>query len=480
MIRQFILAAGNVTLMLAVTFVGTLAPASTGAQSFDFERLGSEVQQFSVVVDMTVQISFGAHSSEQQQKYLGTIVTTEGLVMFNGSDLLSDNAMSSYSGFSVRTEPTKIEISTLGGTTFRGEYVGSDQYTRLGFVKIADSSGQLFQPVSFVADIDLQVGDWLAIHMLLPDFISPSLMADVGMVSTLVQKPEVMPLTIGFNSLQLASVMYDEKHRPVGVLGILTDPSQSPDEGGDGMSQFPMPLLGVITADRIARLVAKPPVQGEIDRGWLGIRLQALTEDMAEYWGLEIDGGIIVNEVMKNSPSEAAGLQVGDIIYELNGLAIDVSREESLPIFQRSIADLGPHAAVEMAVLRPGAFGLDTIRTVATLAEAPIAAGDSPEYKCESLEFTIRNLVLDDYMFFNQDPDTFQGVFVSALEPGGLAEIGGLQYGDVIQRIEAAEVIDVAEAEQMLDSLALDKPREIVFFVWRGSRTLFVNVKTDW
>lgn len=477
--RRPIITTARVTLVLAVIFLGTLTAGSTLVQKFDFVRLNDEVQQFAVVVDMTVQISFGAHSSEQQQRYLGTIVTDDGLVMFNGSDLLIDNNFTAQSGFSVRTEPTVIEISTLDGRTFRGEYIGTDQYTRLGFLRIIDTTNSSFQPVEFATKADLQIGDWLVAHMLLPDFITPPLSADVGMISVLVELPEALPLTIGFNSLQLASVLYDEEHRPVGVLGTLSNPSQSAD-GGDGMGRFPIPLLGVITADRITPLIAKPPVQGEVDRGWLGIRLQALTDDMAEFWELDIDGGIILNEVMKNSPAEAAGLKVGDIVFELNGLAIDISREENLPVFQRSISEMGPDQTVEMTILRPGDSGLETIRVVAMLAKAPMAAGDSPEYECKSLELTIRDLVFDDYMYFNQDPDTFEGVFVSGLETGGLSEIGGLRFGDVIQRIEATDVTDVAGAEEALQTVESERPREIVFFVWRGNQTLFVNVKTDW
>jgi len=454
---------------------------TSSAQSFDFSKLQPRVEKYTVVIDLTVEISFGVHSTEQEERFLGTIVSPEGLVVFNGSDLLSELDVPALSGFDVTTEPTKIEVSTLDGRKYPGKYVGVDQYTRLAFLQIEGAQSTEFTPVEFVDNSKIEVGDWIALYMLMPEFITPSLAADVGMVSSLLIEPDSIALTVGFSPMQMTSVLFDEKLQPIGVLGTVMNPAQS----GDGvmsesMGQFFMPLLGVVGGERLQKLIENPPSEGESERGWLGIRLQALTEDMAEFWGIEVSGGIIVNEIIEGSPAAESGLEVADIIFEINGEQVEINREESLPVFRRKIAELGPGANVEFAILRPTSLGLDTLKKAVELAAAPLAASDAPEYESKSFELKVRDLVFDDYMMFNQDPDQLKGVFVSEMEQGGLADVGGLSFGDIIQRINNTDIETVDQAREALELIEEQRPREVIFFVWRNTKTLFVNIKTGW
>ena len=173
------------------------------------------------------------------------------------------------------------------------------------------------------------------------------------------------PLIVGFSALQMTSVLFDEDLNAVGVLGQLTDPTKSStDQSGmvDSFGAFGMPLLGVITEERLAKMIANPPQKGKTDRGWLGITLQALTTEMAEFWNLDIKGGIIINDIAPNSPASKAGLQVGDIIFEVNGQPVEVNKEDKVPIFQRKIAEMGPDASVEFTVLKRTDSKIDTTK----------------------------------------------------------------------------------------------------------------------
>ncbi len=465
--------------MMLMVLAGLSVTASP--QDFDFNRLASKVRSFTVIVDLQVEISFGIHTSEQSDRFLGTIVSEDGLIIFDGS-ALSDNAgFASVSGFTVKTKPIHVEVATLDGDTYTAEYIGVERFSRVGFVQVT-SKGAAFNPVRFKQSPDVNVGDWLALYMLLPEFISPSLAADVGMVSALIESPDDFPLTVGFNSLQMTSVLFDENLEPVGVLGTLMDPnSASTDAGGllESFGQFGIPLLGVIGADRLERMIDEPPRQGEIDRGWLGITLQALTKDMAEFWGLDLPGGIVVNNVVKGSPAEQAGLEVGDIIAAVNEQPITIDKEENIPAFQRLVAQMGPGASVDMLVIRRHDETDDTLMLRADLGEAPIAAADAEEYESDLLELTVRNMVFADYMINNLDVDRFDGVVVSNLKMGGPAQVGGLRIGDIIQRIDDTEIESIQEAGEALAAIEAEQPSEVIFFVWRQNKTLFVNVKID-
>ncbi|MEW5995093.1 MAG: PDZ domain-containing protein [Candidatus Zixiibacteriota bacterium] len=473
--RKLTSCALGVFIMLLV-FVGHVA-----AQSFDFAGLEQQMGSYTVIIDMKLELSFGIHTTEQQERYLGTIVTEDGLVLFNGA-VLGANIMSGVGPFSIKSTPISIEVQTLDGKTFEGEYVGVDRFTRIGFLRIIADDVR-FSPVRFDKGRSFRVGEWLTLYMLLPEFVSPPLASDVGMVSSVVESPEMFPLTVGFSPIQMTSVLFDETLRPVGVLGTLPDPSQAgTDAGGliEGFGSSGIPLLGVIVGERLEKLIADPPVQGEPDRGWLGISLQALTTDMAEFWKLDIPGGIIVNDIVANSPAERSSLAVGDIIYEVNGQSVAVDKEEKLPVFQRMIAELGPGSFVELGVMRRSDSGTDTLKLFAELEKAPLAAAEAPTYELERLEIEVRNLVFADYLFHNQDPETFSGVVVASLKRGGLADIGGLRLGDIIQRIGNTPVESIEDVETVIQELEESQPREAIFFVWRNNKTLFVNVKTDW
>jgi serine protease Do len=448
-------------------------------QTFDFSQLESRVADFTMIMDMKVEMSFGMQTVEQEYRQIATVVSADGLVMFNGSPLEFNTP---FSSFSVKADPVRIEFTTLDGVSrYDGEYVGTDRYTKVGFARIVNADDKSFKFAEFANHSGLKVGDWVALYWLLPEFIAPPLAADVGMVSTIVDLPEYFPLTVGFGPTEILSITFDENLNAVGVLGMMPDPAAtSADNAGIGhsMSQLDYPLLGIITSDRIGKLIKDPPQKGKIARGWLGITLQALTPEIQEFFEVDARGGIVVNEVVVGSPAEEAGLKIGDLVVAVNGRPIEVDTEERLPVFQRLISEMGPEAKVEFSVLRPESEMIDTLSLTAVLGQAPLAATEADEYENEELEFKVRDLVFSDYMLNNVDAETFTGVVVSELEPGGLAYIAGLQIGDVVQKIGSHEVTSVGEAELSLEALLADNTDEVVFFVWRNNKTLFVNIKT--
>lgn len=471
-------------LLPVVIAVAFLLPGGTvRAQSFNFEQLEKTVQEFSVIIEIKVELSFGTHSNEQEERLMGTVVSSDGLILFDGTILSQDNIFSSLSGMDVRTEAKRIQVRTFDGKEFDAEFIGTDRFTQLGFIKVSDPAGFEFTPVSFSDDYDFKVGDWLALYALLPEFVTPPLHTDIGMISANVVSPEEMPLLVGFSPLESASVLFNEALQPVGVLGMLTDPSRAQTDASgliESFGEYDIPLMGVVTAERLQELISDPPRKGEIDRAWLGISLQALTKDIAEFLGIDLNGGIIVNDVISGSPAAGAGLMIGDVIYEVNGMVVEVNREEKLSIFQRKIAEMGPDAMVEFSVIRPGETSNQNLKLTAVLERAPLSPSDAPDYEDKSLELTVRELVFADYNALNQDRDSFKGVAVSGLKRGGLAMLGGLMIGDVVQRIANHSIETLEDATAALKQISEEKPREVIFFVWRDNKTMFVNIKTDW
>ena len=63
---------------------------------------------------------------------------------------------------------------------------------------------------------------------------------------------------------------------------------------------------------------------------------------------------------------------------------------------------------------------------------------------------------------------------------GGVADISGLRIGDIIQRLGSSDIVSVEDLQMVMESLKAERPREVILFVWRGGKTMFVNLKTNW
>ena len=467
---------------LALLLFVAFSTPSLKAQNFDFERLERNIQKYTVILKVKVELSFGMQNNESEQRLLGTIVSEDGLIVFDGSFISDHNPLSPMSSFAFRSRPTQIEVSMMDETKYDAEYLGVDRTTHFAFARIEAPEGTKFSPVKFSTNQRFRIGQWLAAFILLPDFVKPPIAADVAMISTKVVRPEEFTLIVGFSTLERGSVLYDEQLRPVGLLGALENPTNgSMDQIGmlDSFGEFDFPLLGVITAEKMEKLITNPPEKGKVDRAWLGITLQALTPDIASFLGVDVPGGIIINEIVPDSPAEDAGLEVGDVIYAIDGQPVDVDREEELPVFQNRISNMGSGAEVTFSVLRPTDTKVDTLQTLTHLRAAPLAASDAPEFEDEDLEFKARDLVFTDYMVYNVEQGSLTGVVVSELSQGGLATIGGLELGDVIQRVDGHEISSVEDLKAAMEDIKAQNPGEIVFFIWRFNKTLFLNIKTS-
>ncbi len=461
-----------------------LAATPIFAQQFDFDKINSDASKYIVSVEITIEVSFGTQSTEAKSRGIGAIVSPDGLVLFDGTPVDSDDPFSVMSGMTVSTEPTGIEVIKMDGTRYTADFIGVDRFTKIGFCRITPDVKTKFDYLKFKQRDDFKIGEWIAVHVLLPEFVSPQLGSDIGLVSAIITEPEPFILTVGFNELEIGSVMYDQTGAAVGILGNLNNPAMTGFDASQMMESFSqmdnyVPLLGIIDADHVNRLIKEPPRKGEVNRGWLGIYLQALTPDIADFWHIQ-SGGIIVNDVVKGSPADTAGIKTGDIITKLNGVAIEVDKEENLPVFQKQISDMGAGSKIDFTILRRLDSRIDTLDLEITLAKAPLSPIEAEDYEDTNFEMKVRNMVFADYNIYNLDRSKFKGVVVKEVEPGGWAAVGGLMPGDIIQSIGEHKTYSIEDAKAALTELGKTKPEEVIFFIWRDNKTMFVNIKTDW
>lgn len=456
---------------------------SVSAKDFDYDGILKDAKKYVVAVTIQTEVSFGTQNTEMETRSIGTVVTEDGMVVFDGRPIDSDDPFSTMTGMQVSATPTKIEVKFFDGATYDAEFIGVDRFTKLGFARIKED--KKFDYLGFDQKRKLRVGDMLIGMMLLPEYVEPPLSIDVGMVTALLTEPEKFTLTIGFNELEMFTVLYDSTGSAVGMLGNMTNPNLASMNGSQMMNPFGgfedyFPLLGVLSVEKIKKLIDDPPKPGKVTRGWLGIYLQALTPDIAEFWGIQAGGGIIVNEVVDDSPADSAGLKTGDILVALNEKEIQVDKEENIAIFQREISEMGAGAEVDFVVLRRDDGMIDTLNIDVHLASAPITPSEAEDFEDNNFEMKVRNMVFADYNLYNLDRSKFKGIVVKEVESGGWASVGGIIPGDIIQSIGGQEVASIEDAKDIFGKLDEQKPTEVVFFIYRNNKTLFINIKTDW
>jgi len=230
---------------------------------------------------------------------------------------------------------------------------------------------------------------------------------------------------------------------------------------GRGMS-FTIPINTV--KDVAGKLLAG----GDLGRGWIGLAIQPLTGELAVYFGAK-DGGVLVSDVVKDSPADKAGFRQGDIIQELDGAAVAASNEEELNKFSSIIWASNSGNRIKARAYR------DRKSVVLT-----VIVGEQPKLEAREVEtgwgFNVKEItrnIYRDYLL-----DSREGVLVSFVEAGTAGGEARLHEGDIIQTIEGTPMATLADFEKQYARLK-DTARQVLLMVKRRKDFLFVLLEVD-
>lgn len=205
---------------------------------------------------------------------------------------------------------------------------------------------------------------------------------------------------------------------------------------------------------------------GKVTRGWLGIGIQELTKELAESFGMKNTNGALVAGVEKGSPAEKGGLQVGDVITQFNGKAINTSSD--LP---RTVAATAPGKSVPVTIMRKGAARTLNIVLGEMPTEQPEAAvGPKESAKAEAnrIGLTLKELTSQQKQQLGKN-----GLLV--LEAQGTAAQAGIRAGDVILGMNNSEVQSLDQFNKQISAVPAGKT--VALLVQRGENTLYVPIK---
>ncbi len=204
---------------------------------------------------------------------------------------------------------------------------------------------------------------------------------------------------------------------------------------------------------------------GFVTRGWLGVLIQPVDEDIAKSLNLEDAQGALVAKVFDESPAGKAGVQVGDVIVGFDGQKIRKSND--LPSI---VASTPVGKAVTLDVVRAGKEQTLSV----TIAKLEDEAVEAKPVKADELGLSVQDITPEIASDLGLERDA-KGVVVSAVKRGSAADEAGLRAGDVIESVGNQTVADVKEFRRQLSERA--PTDSVLVLVRRGDQTLFRVLK---
>ena len=230
-----------------------------------------------------------------------------------------------------------------------------------------------------------------------------------------------------------------------------------------------MGLSFTIPIDLAMDVVDQLRNKGSVTRGWLGVLIQDVTQDLAESFGMDRPGGALVAQVLAGSPAEKAGVKVGDVITEFDDTKINNSA--SLPPI---VGRMHVGQDAKLKILRDGKTKLVNIRIGKLPPENEIkqaSLGRDEGIKDNRLGAVVKDLTSDQRSALDNKKS---GVYVDDVHHGP-ARAAGLQQGDIILMINNTDIKNVSQFQKLVKDLP--KGKSVPMLVQRNSGPMFLALK---
>jgi serine protease Do len=232
----------------------------------------------------------------------------------------------------------KVEVLTDAGATLEAKVIGTDPKSDLALIKV---DGRSDFPFVKLADASPNIGEWV-VAMGNPFGLGGTVTAgivsaqgrDIGSGSY----DDYIQIDAPVNRGNSGGPTFNLKGEVIGVNTAIYSPS-----GGSVGIAFDIP------AATVASVIPQLQKGGHVTRGWLGVQIQPVTEEVADSLGLKAAAGALVAEPQPGGPAATAGLKPGDIITSIDGIEVKDPRD-----LARRIASLGPNKSVDLRLIRNG------------------------------------------------------------------------------------------------------------------------------
>ncbi|MEW5946585.1 MAG: Do family serine endopeptidase [bacterium] len=257
---------------------------------------------------------------------------------------------------------------------------------------------------------------------------------------------------------------------------IQTDASINPGNSGGPLVNIAGEVVGINTAifaqangigfaipvNKAKRAVSDLLKYGAVKKAWIGLRAQELTPELAERFGYEHRRGVLVADVLADSPAAEAGVEPGDIISSVNGAPVS-----SVEDYYDKTSTLLVGERVALRIYRGG----EALEAAFEAAALPIEQADRIALRL----LGVRVGAIGSVEIMRYSLRTRRGVVVTRVEPGGFADRTGIEPGDVITQIGAKEIADVGDFREAV--VVASERNNPVIVIRRGDFSYYTNVE---
>lgn len=426
-----------------IEVTGTAAPQDA-AQGVDPFGPGGPFERF-----------FGQRMPQNQQPQ-----RPEGAPTSVGSGFIIDANGEIVTNNHVVAGASQVTVKLTDGRSFAAKVIGADPMSDLALIKIEDANP--LPHVAFGDSDKMRPGDSV-IAVGNPFGLGGTV--TTGIVSAMARNINAGPYDdyiqtdAAINHGNSGGPLFNATGEVIGVNSAIVSPT-----GGSVGIGFAVP-------SSIAKsVIAQIRDTGAVSRGWLGVRIQPVTPELADALGLDAAKGALVADVTPSSPAAAAGLQAGDVIVSFGGK--DVADMAALP---KLVAALAPGASAEVAAIRGGDRVIVSV-LIGDLGASQVAqAADAPAgpMKIEGLGVELASLDDAARAALGLDADA-RGVVIAAVDPEGAAA-SKLRAGDLVISVDGAAVNSPAEVRGLLASR--DGAKAALLIVKRGGSDMFVGIR---
>ena len=372
----------------------------------------------------------------------GFVIDPSGLVVTNNHVIKGADEI-----FINFTDGTKLKVDKV---------LGYDSKTDLALLKVTPKKPLKF--VTFGSSAKARVGDWV---MAIGNPFGLGGTVTVGIVSAKKRDinsgpyDEFIQTDAAINKGNSGGPLFNMSGQVIGVNTAIISPS-----GGSIGIGFSVP------SDTVVYIVNQLKKYGEIRRGWLGVRIQTVTPEIADSLGLSDAAGALVAKVLEKSPAKAAGIEAGDIILKFDGQQVKTMR--SLP---KIVALTAIDKDVNVELLRKGKQMTVTVK-IARLDDeiTPIIAAEKKKQPSddnqdiEILGLTLSSLT-DDLRKRYSLSKNIKGVVITKVESTSRAAEKNIRAGHVLVEVMQEEVSSPGDAEKKIKGAQSSARKSVLFLI---------------
>jgi serine protease Do len=378
------------------------------------------------------------HDYKQRSLGSGFIIDKEGYIVTNNH--VVENA-------------DQIKVKLSDDREFDAEIVGRDPNTDLALIKISADTDLV--PIHMGDSDELLVGNWV-VAIGSPFGLEQTVTA--GIVSA---KGRI----IGFGP-------YEDF--------IQTDASINPGNSGGPLVNLMGEVVGINTAivasgqgigfaipvNMAKTIISQLKSSGEVTRGWLGVGIQDLSDELKSYYGVKDSGGVLITQVFEGDPADKGGIKANDIIVEIDGKSVKTARELSGIIANTEVGRM-----TTIKLLREGKT--KTVRVeLAKRDDSELLARKPSSDTSEDMGLELMDLTKENASRFGFEADE-AGVLVVGTKPGSKATEAGIRRGDLIKEVNHLRVASIRDYTKVIKKI--DEGDEVQCLI-RRAREGFVVV----